>query len=157
MSLKKVEQVKSERGFRIWDLLVYGIVAVLIVALFLSVFLTRDKSPLTAVGIYVNNQKVFVYDFEKGGYEILTKDGGITVESGAKSLTVKINNDYGYNEIVIEKAGKVYATAADCGGKDCTHMRPITDKSGIIYCSPHRLRIVPDDYKPDDDGIIIIG
>ena len=47
MSLKKVEQVKKDRFFRIWDILVYGVIIVVVVALFLAVTLTADKSSLT--------------------------------------------------------------------------------------------------------------
>ena len=46
MSLKKVREVKSDRGFKIFDLLVYGIIAALIVALFVTLFAVKDRSPL---------------------------------------------------------------------------------------------------------------
>ena len=44
MSLKKVNQVKKDRFFKIWDILIYGIVAVVIVALFLAVTLRRIQA-----------------------------------------------------------------------------------------------------------------
>ena len=52
MSLKKVEQVKKDRFFKIWDILIYGIIAAVIVALFLAVTLTADKSSLSGIEGY---------------------------------------------------------------------------------------------------------
>ena len=34
MSLKKVAQVKNDKGFKIWDLIIYGAVILLAAALF---------------------------------------------------------------------------------------------------------------------------
>lgn len=61
MSLKKVNQVKKDRFFKIWDILIYGIVAVVIVALFLAVTLTQDTSTLTGINIYYQDALAFTY------------------------------------------------------------------------------------------------
>ena len=53
MSLKKIEQVKKDKGFKLFDLIIYGVVAVLVAVLFIVVFTTRDASPLTGVRIYL--------------------------------------------------------------------------------------------------------
>ena len=64
MSLKKVEQVKVDKGFKIWDLLIYGLVAVIVAVLFIVVFVTRDESPLTGVRVFVQGEVVFEYEFD---------------------------------------------------------------------------------------------
>ena len=51
MSLKKVKQVRGDRGFRIWDLAVYAALAVIIIALFIAFVFTADSSPITSVSI----------------------------------------------------------------------------------------------------------
>ena len=51
MSLKKVRQTKADKGFKIWDLIVYGAIIALAVVLFIVVFTTRDTSPLSGIRI----------------------------------------------------------------------------------------------------------
>ena len=44
MSLKKVEQVKADKGFKIWDLIIYGVIAVTVAVLFIVIFATKDEA-----------------------------------------------------------------------------------------------------------------
>lgn len=156
MSLKKVRQVKADKGFKIWDLAVYGAVAIVAVVIFLAVFLTRDSSPLEGVRVYSRGTPVFEYVFGKDEYKILG-DGAaeVVVTDGDGELTVRVTTDDGYNVISVNKSGGVKVTEADCKNKDCVYIPEITDNGGIIFCSPHGLRVVPFDYDPDD-GIIIV-
>ena len=55
MSLKKVAEVKKDRGFKIWDLIIYGTVLLLAAALFIAVFATRNTDPLSGVRISVRD------------------------------------------------------------------------------------------------------
>lgn len=157
MSLKKIEQVKKDRGFKVWDLLVYGLLAAAVVALFLTVFFVRDGKVLGGIRVTFEGAAVFEYSFETDEYSVL-KDEFVAdiTESGVK-LTVTVSTDYGYNKIEIDKAEKsVKVTEADCGGGDCVVTPPIKDNGGIIYCSPHRLKIEPLDMDKDN-GIIPVG
>ncbi|MBD5584280.1 MAG: hypothetical protein HDQ88_04305 [Clostridia bacterium] len=140
MSLKKVEQVKSDKGFRIWDLIVYGVILAIVAVLFLTVFLTQDTDPLTGVKISVKGEAVFVYDFSS---EPTAKDGVEWKEEG-NGITVTVRVDEGYNVIYIDKNEKsVKITDADCKGKQCLYFSAIKDNSRIIYCNPHSLKIEP--------------
>ena len=155
MSLKKVKAVKADKGFKIWDLLVYAIVALIAVAIFLAVFLTRDSSPLEGVRVYSRGELVFEYVFAKDEYKILGDGAEIAVEDGDGVLTVRVTTEDGYNELCVDKSGGVKVVSADCKNKDCVYIPEIRDNSGIIFCSPHGLRVVPFDFDPDD-GIIIV-
>lgn len=157
MSLKKVGEAKKDRGFKIWDLLVYGIVVVIIAVMFIVVFAAKDTSPLQGVCIYIDNSPVFEYDFINGDYSILD-DGCVEIISDdSDKLTANFHfKGEGFNTVEIDKVSvSVTVTDADCGSKDCTYMRDIVDNSGIIYCSPHRLKIIPVGYDPDDGTIIM--
>ena len=159
MSLKKVEQVKKDRFFRIWDILVYGVIIVVVVALFLAVTLTADKSSLTAISAYYDNGVAFSYDFEKGELNIAMPDNVKVEDNGENTLTIifctnggSLDKPESYNTIVIDKAERtVSVTESDCSNrKDCVHTPALKDSSSLIVCSPHHLRILPDDYR--DDG-----
>ena len=66
MSLKKVEQVKADKGFKIWDLIIYGAIAVIVAVLFITLFAVRDTSPLKGIRVVLGNEVVYEYDFENG-------------------------------------------------------------------------------------------
>lgn len=157
MSLKKIEQVKKDKGFKVLDLIVYGVLAAAVVALFIGIFLLRDNRNLSGIRVTANGVPVFEYSFDGDEYSVL-KDGFIADLSDSEvKLTVTVKSDYGYNKIEINKTGRsVQITDADCLGGDCVVTPPIKDNGGIIYCSPHRLKIEPLNIEKDD-GIIPVG
>ncbi len=71
MSLKKVSQVKADKGFKIWDLIVYGAIVIIIAVIFIAVFVTKDAGPLKGIRIYSAENLVFEYDFTSGEYKNL--------------------------------------------------------------------------------------
>lgn len=159
MSLKKVEQVKKDRFFKIWDVLIYGIIAAAVVALFIAVTLTSDKSTLTAIDVYYNNAMAFSYDFETDEYKINLPQNIKVERDGAQALEIVFCTDGGslyeprdYNVIVIDKAERtVSVTDSDCSNRaDCVYTPALKNNSSLIVCSPHHLRILPSDY--EDDG-----
>lgn len=155
MSLKKIKQVKVDKGFKIFDLIVYGCVVLLVIAMFVAVFATRDTGELKGIRIYSDNVLVFEYDFENKVYNDVLKNGKTEIISDFNGLTVKIKyGEKGYNTVRIENK-TVRVIEADCATKDCMYMKPVKDKSGMIYCSPHRLRIIPYEFDGDDGFIIM--
>ncbi len=154
MSLKKVEQVKGDKLFRLADLIIYGVIAALAAALFFALFLTRDGGDLRGIRIYVRDKIVFEYDFEENSYEIKDGCAEITEKSG-DVLILKITAENGYNIVRIDgSARSVSVTEADCRSRDCVHTPPIADNGSIIYCSPHFLLIEP--FNRTEDGTVIM-
>lgn len=164
MSLKKVEQVKKDRFFRVWDILVYGLVAAVIAALFIAWFVTRDTSALTAVNGYYGGNQVFSYDFVADELIIISPENVREVPSeSADELTLIFITDggdfdgpHGYNTIVFDKSARtVRVTESDCSGTwvpDCVVTGTVSDNSKPIICLPHRLEIYPAGYNDADDG-----
>lgn len=154
MSLKKVTEVKADKGFKIRDLAVYGAVILIIAVIFIAVFVTRDTSPLKGVKIYTDEVLVFEYNFTNGEYKNSSLET-VTVTPAENSLKIKITANGGYNVVEINiKERAVKVTEADCGKRDCVYTAAITNSSGMIYCSPHKLRILPYDFEADDNIII---
>lgn len=150
MSKTTLENVKKDKGFQIFDLIVYGVIVLIVAVSFIAVFATKDKSPLTGVKVYLEEIAVFEYDLENDKYEI-TEGYNIDVSDNGDSLQVKISTEAGYNLIEIEKKGRVRIKEADCHGRDCVYSPAIKDNNGIIFCSPHRLKITPSNY--DDSKV----
>ncbi|MDE6868126.1 MAG: NusG domain II-containing protein [Clostridia bacterium] len=155
MSLKKIESVKKDKGFKIWDLIIYGVIIALVIVTFTVVFTTRDTTPLRGVRVYSKGVAVFEYSFENGKYNVLSDSAEIEVSDSGETLTVKITDGSEYNLVEIVKSGSVSVKEANCHSLDCVYMAPIKDNSGFIFCSPHALRIVPYDFDPDDGTIIV--
>lgn len=153
MSLKKIEDVKKDRGFKIWDLIIYGAIIALTAVAFIVVFTSRDTSPLSGIRIYSKGEAVFEYSFESGKYSVLSDSVGLEISNGDGVLTVKITSGKEYNTVEIS-GGAVKVTDANCRTRDCVYMAAIKDNGGFIYCSPHGLRIVPFDF--EDDGKVTV-
>lgn len=154
MSQKTLSNVKKDRGFRLPDLIIYGVIALAVAVIFISVCATRDTRPLTGVRVYIGETAVFEYDFEKDKYSVKEGEKIEVTENGDK-IEVKVPAGGGYNLIEIDKKGSVRVKDADCRSGDCTYMPAIRDNGGIIYCSPHRLKILPFGYDKDDGYVLM--
>ena len=158
MSLKKVNQVKKDRFFKIWDILIYGIVAVVIVALFLAVTLTQDTGALTGINIYYQDALAFTYDFDEDEYDIRLKNNIRVEAENSDHITLIFCENGGsfdgptdYNIIEIDKRERtVQVTDADCSNRGCVYSQPLGETSRPIMCPTHNLRIEPSGYI--DDG-----
>jgi hypothetical protein len=166
MSLKKITQVKADKGFKILDLIVYGVVILLIVTLFISFAVTKDKSPLKGVEVYVSEKfsfkynLVFTYDFESDEYDIKNAEAITVTEDNSFQLKIKIlTGDDGYNDVLIDKTNKyVDVTDANCSkfSKDCVYSPKIADVNTAILCAPHGVQIKPVGYYDEDSNNVII-
>ena len=141
MSLKKVEQIKKDKGFRLFDLIIYGVVLAVAVITFIVVFTTRNTDPLTGVKIFVNAEEVFAYEF--GGPDPEESDW-VSVDDNGITITIRTANN-GLNKVYINKSAKtVKMTEANCKGKDCVlYTSEMRNNSDIIFCPPHGVKIEP--------------
>lgn len=162
MSLKKVEQVKDNKPFKIWDLAIYIAVLVIAAALFITFYFTRDRGELTGISVLYDSVEIFNYDFEADIYEVKDESHIIIISEDGEGLSLRFvvnveNTEVDYNDIFIDKtAVSVTVTEADCSShKDCCYMSDITDDSMEIYCTPHKLRITAANFKPSGTDIIM--
>lgn len=145
MSVKTVKKVREGRPFRPADLIVYGALAVIIVALFTAFVFTRTASPLTELYVDVEGERALVWT---AGDQTLTvtatwrervdtaKDGDTT------KVTIWTDDDKTrYNVIEFSAAGAKITDANCSAHKDCVHTAAITDTAGVIVCVPHKLKI----------------
>ena len=155
MAFKKIEQVKKDKGFRLFDLIIYGAIIAIVAVLFITLFFTRNTQPLEGIRILVKEQAVFEYSFEND--ELGVVGDGVEVDREGV-ITVRISLDDGdFNVVEIDPAARTAkVTQANCKNRDCVYTAAITSANGIIYCSPHRVRIEPLNYKNNDGDHVII-
>lgn len=156
MSLKKIEQVKKSGGFKIWDLIVYGVIAAIIVVVFIAVFSTRDTASLNGIKVTVQGNDVFKYNFESKEIDYIDENTVTVLSEDGNVIEVKVECGGGYNVITVNKDGSVKMKEADCSKfhPDCVYMAEIKDNSGFIYCMPHGLRIESYKFEPNKDVLM---
>ena len=157
MSLKKIEQVKAGKWFKIWDLLVYGLLVGVIVALVLAFAFVGKGGKLDGITISYKGEQVFTYSFTESKYEIIKADNIEVKDDGDECLTLTFYTEgkSGYNAIEINKKEKsVKVTASDCSThKDCVYTPALSGSRSVpILCTPHALSISP--LTIYDDGTI---
>ena len=141
MALKKIEQVKEDRGFKLFDIIIYGAVLVLVAVLFIVVFTTRNTNPLTGVKVTYRAEVVFEYEFG-GGIKTLSEQ--VELEEDGEGITLTIRTQDDYNVIYIDKTKKtVKMKDANCKGRRCLYFAEIKNNSGYIICEAHAIRVEP--------------
>jgi hypothetical protein len=163
MAIKKIEQVKADKGFKIFDLVAYAVIIVAILIMFIAFVFTADKSALTTVKIsFIKNWEtvtVFTYDFDSGEYNVLSAENIEICEETEERITLYFYVDESkneYNEIVIDKSEKcVWVEDANCNNKTCKSFGKLKTKNQVITCSPHGYMVIePNDYKVSGSEII---
>ena len=155
MALKKIEQVKKDRGFKLFDIIIYGSVLVLVAVLFIVLFTTQDKSSLTGISITVKAQVVFEYEFGKDSPHYIAENVAFEKTDGGFSVTIESDGDKNVIFIDTDK-NTVKMVEANCRGKQCMYFAAMDDNSDFIYCSPHGLKLEPL-FKDLDSPVIPFG
>ena len=153
MSLKKVKQVRADRGFKIWDLIVYAVLIALIVALFIAFVFTRDSSPITSISVlsgFGDEQRtVCTYNFVTDTLTVL--DSSVITRNSRTDEGIELvfhgQNEGEYNTVYINKTEcSVSVTSANCPALDCVHTAAITNNSSLpIICATHAMIIRSDE------------
>ena len=158
MSLKKIEQVKNSKWFRIWDLVVFGVIIITSVALILAFTLGRDKSKLGGFSVSFRGETVLTYEFGSDKPPSVLNAEYIEVKEEKGGFTVRFTNgDGGYNIIYVDTAARtVDVTDSNCSPhKDCVYTAKLKSNSSLpIICTVHGLTVSP--LKFVDNGNIII-
>lgn len=143
--MNRLPSVKSGKAFRMWDLLFYGIILLLISALVLAAVLIRkDDGAATGIRITQGGETVYIYRFGEGG-ETVPKEGvSVETQQEGTKLFVTVRVGDAYNRIEIDAEGRTArVVGANCSARrDCTKMAPVKE-NGTILCVPHALCVEP--------------
>ena len=142
----KIAQEKENKFFKRWDIIVYAVLALVIIALFLIVFIPRSKDQIAAFKMEYNGIEVLEYNFDNDSIRINPEY--ITFEKESQTvykITFKESSDADeYNIIKVDLTlRQITCEDANCSlSKDCTHMK-ISKMGDTIICIPHKLFITP--------------
>ncbi|MDY4655592.1 MAG: NusG domain II-containing protein [Eubacteriales bacterium] len=135
---------KEEKPFKKGDIIVYAVVAIVIVAVSLAVYLpNKNTEEITRFDVFFGEEKLFSYDFSTKRITITEfgKDK-INVTDGEK-IRVNIATEKGSNELEIGER-YVKMVVADCSSHpDCVEkFSPLTTGGKAIVCLPHAIKVV---------------
>ncbi len=135
----KIDKINNIKPFRLADVIVYIVLAVLIVALLLAFCLPRQDSGLRGVEVTVKGEIVAEYYFEDDS--LITASAVDSRREGDKYYLTVNSQSGGYNLVVIDLTErKAWVQEADCSSSaECTQMKGITKSGDSIICVPHAL------------------
>ncbi len=142
--MSRLEEVKKRRPFEKADLLVYALLILFILAFVLIFTLGRDSGAVEGFYVTCDGETVYTYSFVEGAVVADGWEDRVIQEREGEILTVTVQSDRGYNTVEIDLVGKsAKMLDADCSRhKDCTAMREITARDGVIICVPHALKVL---------------
>jgi len=108
---------KNSKPFKIWDVIVIGVIVAFLVALLLVLFLPKQQA--SGVNVYYKGKLVKTVEFDGSAYPIL-KYGGVT--------------------IYIEE-GKAYVHDSTCKNQYCVKHSAISKSGESIVCLPNQVVI----------------
>lgn len=157
MSLKKIEQIKKAKWFTLWDLIAFGAVIIISVALIIAFTVGRDKTALEGFYLSYGGVRAFTYDFGEGEADVILTDNIEMGEIEDGCFTVRFYTDgkKGFNDVFVDTVKRtVEVTASNCSThKDCVYTPKLQYNSSTpIICTPHALSVCP--LKFVDDGVI---
>lgn len=147
MSRKTVDNVRNGKPFRLLDLIVYGGLALAIIALFMAFVFFRPHSAIGKIFVDVRGERVVTYDFDTKALTVAdgkAENVEVTKADGKTTLKIFVDDEHTeYNVIEIDdEKQSVSVTDANCSRhKDCVYSPAITSADGMIMCVPHELKV----------------
>ena len=145
MGVERIKQEKENKFFKKWDIVVYSVIALVIIALFLIVFIPQKHDQITGFVIKYDNIQVCEYNFDSD--TITYNSDYIKFEKESQyiyKIIFSLKDSEDFNEIKVDLSNRnITCEDSDCSfSKDCTHMR-ISKMGDNIICVPHKLIISP--------------
>ena len=147
MKKKTLSEIKNSKPFEFNDIFVYlSVTCAVLILLFVFVFFPSAKKH-EGFNVLMGNKTVLSYYLDKKEVELSPEyQDKILVEETEEKTTVTIytnEDNSAFNVIVFNKTdGTAKMLDANCGGKDCVSFPPLQN-SGVIYCDPHFVKILP--------------
>lgn len=141
--------------FRKADLIIYAALAAVVVFLLVFFVFLPISKPVNGFIVSVKGKTCLTYRFQN---DLLTVEAEFEsnvdvkeVDGGYQIIVYHDHEKSSFNHIFIDVKNKTAkVTESSCSvSKDCVHS-PSISSSGVIYCAPHTLKIVP----IDSDGFI---
>lgn len=138
------------------DLAVYAVLLIVTVGLFFGAYFIGRGDFTRGIGIEWNGERIYTHEYGKSGVIGTGYESRVEVAAEGETVAVTVYSDEAkkeYNVVVIDlKSRSAFVKDANCSfRKDCTAMKPVSEKGGIIVCVPHKIKVISLTEKEDYD------
>lgn len=148
LKIKNYLKIKQNKPFEINDIFIYLLLIVTIFVLFLFFVFLPKNDKTSGFAVYKGQDLVLTFYNQTNDYLIQNNYLNLvdikTQQDGVLITVFTDQNQKGYNVIFIntnERFIKMHDSTCS-QSKDCVHS-PAINNSGMIYCAPHDLKLVP--------------
>lgn len=139
-------KIKAYKPFEFNDIFLYSFILLLVVVLFLCFVILPQTKQAVGFSIEINDKNIFSFDYSTYEYIIETDYSNyIDIDKERNTITIYLNDERTeFNRLVFNTDKKVVKMLeSTCSKtKDCLY-EPEISKTGIIYCAPHKLKVLP--------------
>lgn len=147
--VNRVNQIKSQKPFFKTDFIIYFGVLLFALAVFLLTFVFKGNDKVDKIFIIQNERTIFEYSFSQDEFSFdLEKESQIEILTNDDKL-LKLNVYFDqekkqFNQVLFDKVeNSACVFEANCSAsKDCVHFSPVKTNGDVIYCMPHKLKIL---------------
>ena len=147
MKRKNQSELKSAKMFEFNDVFIYSAILLVVLILFFSFVIFPAKATGVGFEVFKGEKVALTYYSDSKSVKISPEfQNLIAIEEKETQIDVTIFVDESktsFNVITFSKEkGDAKITKSTCHSKDCT-LFPAVKNSGVIYCDPHGVKIVP--------------
>ena len=147
MKEQDVIRLKNKKPFAVSDIIVYTVLALFVLSLFLAFVIIPSNQPSTGFKVTKGEQEVLTFNYQTKNITINNTFANLVEFDNVNSTIIVYNNTEktDFNVIHFDAVkGVVEMVESTCSTtKDCVYSPPIKKDTGMIYCAPHHLKIVP--------------
>lgn len=156
MSKQTIQNIKTNKPFAWWDIIIYILLALLVIGLFWGIVWSKDNDKVVGIEIVQNDAIILTYDFDTDTIKTYSQSVMIDQTSHGYMVMIHTQDAKGYNKIAINVYDRtVDVVDTNCShSKECMHTQPIKHQTDSIICMPHALiiRSRTDTIKPPISG-----
>lgn len=139
-------KIKTYKPFEFNDIFLYSFILLLVFVLFLCFVIVPQTKQAVGFSVEINDKKVFSLNYSTREY-IIENDfiHYIEVDKEQNTVIIFLNDEKTeFNKLLFDANKKtIKMLETTCSNtKDCLY-EPEISKTGIIYCAPHKLKVLP--------------
>ena len=138
--------IKVRKPFEVLDIFVYSFLLLIVFVLFLCFIILPQAKNAEGFFICLEEKQVCSFNYSTNEFMVFEEfSGKVDFDKENSTITIFLNNDKTkFNKVAFNKDKKVVKMIeSTCSiSKDCV-FEPEISKTGIIFCAPHNLKILP--------------
>ncbi|MBR1984069.1 MAG: NusG domain II-containing protein [Clostridia bacterium] len=142
-STELVSKFIESKPFHVKDLILYTFILCAVALLFVFFIILPKTDKPNGFSVSVNNEIVFTFEFSTEQITVLNENYQLSHDKNHNTITLYVDGN-SYNKLSYNTNNlTVKIIDSNCPNHDCVDFFEISSGSGVIYCLPHGLKILP--------------